>query len=102
MLLTVGLMGSITAFAYFLHEFGQLSMWVSWGITSGIFIALGIALAATSYVLLERFNPLPSKTLHALQREFKNGKPNNCRLLRSRKRPEQIEAEMFRRLSENR
>jgi hypothetical protein len=42
-------------------------MWVSWAITSGVFIVLGIALAITSYILLERFSPLPKKTFRALQ-----------------------------------
>jgi uncharacterized membrane protein YqjE len=66
-LLTVGIMGFVTAIAFFLHDEFQLSMWVSWAITSGIFILLGIALAITSYVLLERFSPLPKKTFQALQ-----------------------------------
>jgi uncharacterized membrane protein YqjE len=66
-LLTVGILGLVTAIAYFLHDEFQLSMWVSWAITSGVFIVLGIALATTSYLLLERFNPLPKKTFHALQ-----------------------------------
>lgn len=66
-LLTVGILGLVTAIAFFLHDEFQLSMWVSWAITSGVFILLGIALAITSYILLERFSPLPKKTFHALQ-----------------------------------
>lgn len=66
-LLTVGFLGLITALAYFLHETYQFSMWASWGITGGIFLVTGGALAATSYILLERFNPLPDKTFNALQ-----------------------------------
>jgi hypothetical protein len=57
----------VTAIAFFLHEEFQLAMWVSWAITSGVFIVLGIALAITSYILLERFSPLPKKTFRALQ-----------------------------------
>ena len=66
-LMTVGFLGMITAFTYFLHEYYKFSMWASWGITGIIFLAVGIALAATSYILLERFNPLPDKTFNALQ-----------------------------------
>jgi uncharacterized membrane protein YqjE len=66
-LLTVGILGLVTAIAFFLHEEFQLAMWVSWAITSGVFIVLGIALAITSYILLERFSPLPKKTFRALQ-----------------------------------
>jgi len=66
-LLTVGFLGLVAALAYFLHEQYQFSMWASWGITGLIFLLVGGALAATSYVLLERFNPLPDKTFNALQ-----------------------------------
>jgi hypothetical protein len=66
-LLTVGFLGLVSALAYFLHEYYQFSMWASWGITGLIFLVTGGALAATSYILLERFNPLPDKTFHALQ-----------------------------------
>ena len=66
-LLTVGFLGLVAALAYFLHESYQFSMWASWGITGLIFLLIGGALAATSYILLERFNPLPDKTFHALQ-----------------------------------
>jgi uncharacterized membrane protein YqjE len=70
-LLTVGMLGLVTALAYFMHEQFQLSLWISWTITGGVFVILGTALAATSYFLLERFNPLPHKTLHALEETFK-------------------------------
>jgi hypothetical protein len=66
-LLTVGFLGLVSALAFFLHEYYQFSMWASWGITGLIFLVTGGALAATSYILLERFNPLPDKTFHALQ-----------------------------------
>ena len=70
-LLTVGILGLVTALSFFLHEEFQLSLWVSWSITSGIFLILGTALATTGYILLERFNPLPHKTFHALQETLK-------------------------------
>jgi len=70
-LLTVGTLALVTALALFLHEEFQLSQWVSWAITGGIFVAIGTALATTSYILLERFNPLPHKTFHALQENLK-------------------------------
>jgi len=66
-LLTVGFLGLITAFAYYLHEHYQFSMWASWGITGGIFAVAGGVLAGYSYILLERFNPLPDKTMDALK-----------------------------------
>ncbi|HSQ55689.1 MAG TPA: phage holin family protein [Gemmata sp.] len=66
-MLTVGILGIIAAGVYFLHEHYQLSMWVSWGIIGGCFLIVGAALAITSYVMLERFNPLPDKTFNALQ-----------------------------------
>lgn len=66
-LLTVGFLGLITSFAYLLHEYYQFSMWASWGITGLVFFVAGAALAATSYILLERFNPLPDKTFDALK-----------------------------------
>jgi hypothetical protein len=66
-MLTVGFLGLVTALAYFLHEYYQFSLWASWAITGGVFLVIGGALAATSYILLERFNPLPDKTFNALQ-----------------------------------
>lgn len=66
-LLTVGFLGLVFALANFLHEHYQFSMWASFGITGLIFLVTGGALAATSYILLERFNPLPDKTFDALK-----------------------------------
>jgi hypothetical protein len=66
-LLTVGFLGVVSSLAFFLHEQYQFSLWASWGITGGLFLIVGGALAATSYILLERFNPLPDKTFNALQ-----------------------------------
>jgi len=66
-LLTVGFLGLVTCVAMVLHEQYGFSLSASWGITGGIFLITGGALAATSYILLERFNPLPDKTFHALQ-----------------------------------
>lgn len=65
-LLTVGLLGLMTALAFFLNEYFHFTLWISWLITSGIFITFGIAFALASHMLLERFNPLPRKTIHAL------------------------------------
>jgi uncharacterized membrane protein YqjE len=66
-LLTVGILGLVTAIAFFLHDEFQLAMWISWAITGGVFAVLGTALAVTSYFILERFYPLPHKSLQALQ-----------------------------------
>ena len=65
--LTVGVLGLITALAYVLHEQLQFAMWASWGIVSGMFLLAGALCGGFSYSLLERFNPLPDKTFHALQ-----------------------------------
>lgn len=64
---TVGALGLVTALVYLLHEQYQFTMASSWLIVGGAFTAAGVALGATSYFLLERFNPLPDKTLSALQ-----------------------------------
>lgn len=64
---TVGALGLITALAYLLHEQFQFAMWASWGIVGGLFMIAGVALGGFSYVLLERFNPLPDKTFNALK-----------------------------------
>lgn len=64
---TVGTLGLIMALAYFLHEQFQMAMWVSWGIVGLVFLIGGVALGGFSYVLLERFNPLPDKTFNALK-----------------------------------
>ena len=64
---TVGALGLITALAYLLHEQFQFAMWASWGIVGGLFLIAGIALGGFSYILLERFNPLPDKTFNALK-----------------------------------
>jgi len=66
-MLTVGMLGLVTALAYLLHEYYQFSMWASWGITGMLFTIAGGACAATSYLMIERFNPLPDKTFNALQ-----------------------------------
>jgi hypothetical protein len=66
-MLTVGIIAFVSAIAWFLHDELHLAMWASWAITSGIFIVAGSALAATSYMLLERFTPVPTKTFQALQ-----------------------------------
>lgn len=64
---TVGVLALITALAYLLHEQFQFALWASWGIIGGVFMIAGIALGGFSYVLLERFNPLPDKTFNALK-----------------------------------
>ena len=64
---TVGTLGLITAMAYFLHEQYAFKMWASWGIVGALFAIIGGASAAFSYTLLERFNPLPDKTLNAMK-----------------------------------
>jgi len=66
-LMTVGALGLVTAVAYFLHEHYQISMWASWGIIGGVFLAVGVALGIAARNLFESFNPLPDKTFNALQ-----------------------------------
>jgi len=64
---TVGALGLITALVHVLHEAGHFSMSASWGIVGGLFAVVGVACGTFSYVLLERFNPLPDKTFNALK-----------------------------------
>lgn len=66
-LLTVGFLALVFAIAHLLHEELQLAMWISYAITGGAFLLCGGLLAAFSYLLLERFNPLPDKTLQSIQ-----------------------------------
>lgn len=66
-MLTVGFLAVVAALGFFLHEYYQFSLGASFGIIGGLFLIAGGALAATSYILLERFNPLPDKTFNALQ-----------------------------------
>ena len=64
---TVGALGLVTAVAYLLHEQFQFAMWASWGLVGGLFLLAGVALGGYSYLLLERFNPLPTKSINALK-----------------------------------
>lgn len=64
---TVGVLVLIAALAYLLHEQYHLAMWASCGIVGGLFTIVGVACGAFSYILLERFNPLPDKTFNALK-----------------------------------
>ncbi len=64
---TVGALGLVTALAHVLSEQFQIHMSTAWAIVGGVFAAIGIACGAFSYILLERFNPLPDKTFNALK-----------------------------------
>jgi hypothetical protein len=64
---TVGVMGLITALVYVLAERFGFQMWASWAMVGGLFAVVGAGLGWYSYVLLERFNPLPDKTFNALK-----------------------------------
>ena len=64
---TVGAMSLIFALAWFLHDQWGFAHWASWAIVGGVFLIAGVALGGFSYVLLERFNPLPDKTFNALK-----------------------------------
>jgi len=66
-LTTVGALGLVTALAYVLSEQLHVHMSTAWAIVGGLFTAIGVACGAFSYVLLERFNPLPDKTFNALK-----------------------------------
>lgn len=66
-LLTVGILGLVTAVAFFLHDEFQLAMWISWAITAGVTLLLGSIFAYSSYTLLERISPIPHKTIQALE-----------------------------------
>lgn len=64
---TVGVLSLIMGLVYLLHEQVGFAMWASWGIVGGLFAITGLILGGISYVLLERFNPLPDKTFNALK-----------------------------------
>jgi hypothetical protein len=64
---TVGALSLIWALAWLLHDVWGFAHWASWGIVGGLFMIAGVALGGFSYVLLERFNPLPDKTFNALK-----------------------------------
>ncbi len=64
---TVGVLGLMSALAYLLHEQFQFAMWASWGMVGGLFFLAGVASGGVSYVLLERFNLLPDKTIRSLK-----------------------------------
>lgn len=65
--LTVGALSLVFFLVYLLHDKAGFSMWASWGIIGGIFLAAGIVLALMARNLFESFNPLPDKTFSALQ-----------------------------------
>jgi uncharacterized membrane protein YqjE len=65
--LTVGALSLVYFLVYLLHDKFQFSMWASWGIIGGIFLAAGIILTLAARNLFESFNPLPDKTFAALQ-----------------------------------
>lgn len=66
-LLTVGALAMVFCLAWLLHEQFQLHLWVSFGITGALFLVAGGILGVISYILLERFNPLPDKTLQTIK-----------------------------------
>ncbi len=63
---TVGVLALTTALAYLLHEQFQFAMWASWGLIGGLFLLAGIVSGVFSYLLLERLNLLPTKTINSL------------------------------------
>jgi hypothetical protein len=65
--LTVGALALVSCIVYFLHEHDGYSMWASWGIIGGLFLAAGVVLTLVGRRLFESFNPLPDKTFTALQ-----------------------------------
>ena len=65
--LTVGALSLVFFLVYLLHDKFQFSMWASWGIIGGLFLAIGIVLTLAARNLFETFNPLPDKTFAALQ-----------------------------------
>jgi len=66
-LLTIGGLALVACLVFVLHEHYQFSMWASSLIIGGVLTAGGIVLSVIAYNLFESFNPLPDKTIHALQ-----------------------------------
>lgn len=65
--LIVGVLALIVALVFLLHEQARFPMWASCGIIGIAFSIIGLAFGGFCYNLLERINPLPDKTIHALQ-----------------------------------
>ena len=66
-LLTVGGLTLVTFLVNLLHDQLQFSMWGSCLIIGSILLIGGIALVAVARSAFETFNPLPGKTINALQ-----------------------------------
>ena len=66
-LMTVGTLALVACVVFVLHEQYGFSMWASCLIIGGILLAGGVALGLAARTLFESFNPLPDKTIHALQ-----------------------------------
>lgn len=66
-LATVGSLGLVNATAHLLHDQFQIDLWAAWGIVGGLFLLAGTACGFFAYSLLERFNPLPTKSIQALR-----------------------------------
>jgi len=65
--LIVGVLALIVALVFLLHEQAGFAMWASCGIIGIAFSVVGLLCGGFSYNLLERINPMPDKTIHALQ-----------------------------------
>jgi hypothetical protein len=66
-LLTVGGLTLVAFLVELLHEQAHFSMWASCLIIGGILLAGGVVCGLVARNLFESFNPLPDKTVHALQ-----------------------------------
>jgi uncharacterized membrane protein YqjE len=66
-LMTVGGLTLVAFLVELLHEHFHFSMWASCLIIGGIILAAGVVCALVARNLFESFNPLPDKTVHALQ-----------------------------------
>jgi uncharacterized membrane protein YqjE len=66
-LLTVGGLTLVASLVNLLNEQFQFSMWASCLIIGGIATAAGLGLAAVARNQFETFNPLPNKTIDALE-----------------------------------
>ena len=66
-LLTVGALALVFCIAHVLNDEAGFSLWMSFGITAAGFLLVGGVLGVISYILLERFNPLPDKTLQSIK-----------------------------------
>ena len=66
-LATIGGLTLVAALVNYMHEHFQYSMWASCLIIGSFFVAVGVAFGLAAWRYFENFNPMPEKSIKALQ-----------------------------------